>query len=374
MHNTFLIVNIVLVVVCAVMALVFLFLPIQRKEGLKNYRISLRLFALAYLVLAVLTLVNLLSGGSELDLFINFTAISLQTILFALSLIVLINPYFVNLYYVLKRLLPTFLFVVVFICFTKIWNPLHFHHIADVIQHYNQPLSVLYLLFFAFCVLQLFYFFRVFISQTKKYESKLDNYYADTYPLQLRGVRYYFYGASVFCVMVMVSVLIPSPIFGLVVTAINSVFYIAFGLYYIQYPTIYHIIEPVIGISALNQNADQKVVARGLSWEKLKSTIVSDKYYLHSEINIEEMAQYLKIGRTTLSNFINKEENMSFHTWVNMLRIEEAKKLFSENNDMTITQVAEQIGYCEISHFSRQFKQITGYSPSIWRQALSKQF
>ena len=203
--------------------------------------------------------------------------------------------------------------------------------------------------------------------QLKKYKANLDDYYADTYPLKLQWVSYCFYAATAFCLLIFVSILVPSPLFELITTAINSVFYIVFGLYYIQYPNIYHIIEPVLNPSLLSQNKTQHVLVKVSSWENLKSKIISEKYYLRSEINIEDMAQYLKIGRTTLSNFINKEENVNFHTWINKLRINEAQQLFLQETDISIKSIAENVGYTELSHFSRQFKQITGYPPSVWR-------
>jgi len=367
-QNIFLTVNIVLIVVCIVIPLFFLFIPIPQKKGLKNYRISLRFLALAYFALSVLTVIGVYHGNIETDYVMNLTAISLQTILFAFSLIVLLNPNFSNTYLVLKHLIPTFTVVILSVFFKIIWKYQPLHTITEFIHHSDQPSAVVALLFFIFCIVQLVYFFRLFHLQLKKYEAKLDDYYADTYRLKLHWVSYCFYAATFFCVLVIISILIPDPLFGVIVTAINSIFYVVFGLCYIQYPSIFNIIEPALNTSILSQNIDQPVTAKALSWEKLKSKIISEKFYLHSEINIEEMAQYLKIGRTTLSNFINKEENVNFHTWINKLRIEEAKQLIRNNHDMSVMQIAEQIGYSESSHFSRQFKQITGESPTVWRQ------
>lgn len=360
-----LIINIILIVVCVVMALVFLTIPMPNRDGLKNYRISLHFFALAYVVLAILTFIGVLSSNSKVDVFLNFTAISLQMILFAFSLIVLLNPLFSNTLYVLKHIAPTFFFVFLSVVAKAVFK-LFATYRPHFISQYSQPQILLNILFVVFCVGQLIYFFRLFHLELKKYKSKIDDYYADTHFLKLHWVQYCFYGASVFCVLVMISVLVPDPLLNLIVTAVNSLFYIVFGLYYIQYPSIYTVLEPAINTPAFNQ--EQVTSSRGLSWEKLKSVVVSEKYYIRAEINIEDMAKYLKVGRTTLSGYINKEENMSFHTWINILRIEEAKQLIRNNRDMSVMQIAEQIGYSESSHFSRQFKQITGESPSVWRQ------
>jgi AraC-like DNA-binding protein len=62
---------------------------------------------------------------------------------------------------------------------------------------------------------------------------------------------------------------------------------------------------------------------------------------------------------------------MNFHTWISNQRIEEAKKHMLANPGISITQISEMVGISEPSNFSRQFKHITGLSPSIWKQ---KQF
>jgi AraC-like DNA-binding protein len=109
-------------------------------------------------------------------------------------------------------------------------------------------------------------------------------------------------------------------------------------------------------------------INRKISWSVLRAKIIRDKYYTRMGVNIEDMAQYLNIGRTTLSGMINKEENVNFNTWIGMLRVDEAIRIFNENPEYTIAQVSEMVGYSEPSNFSRQFKNIIGQSPSEWCQ------
>ena len=79
------------------------------------------------------------------------------------------------------------------------------------------------------------------------------------------------------------------------------------------------------------------------------------------------MAQTLRISRNTLSNLINSEEKQNFYSWINSLRIEQAKILFLERPDYTIGQIAQLTGFSETTNFSRTFKKITGHTPSDWR-------
>ena len=45
----------------------------------------------------------------------------------------------------------------------------------------------------------------------------------------------------------------------------------------------------------------------------------------------------------------------------------EAAKLLMTDTDLPISEIGERCGYESVVHFSRQFKKITGVSPSAYR-------
>jgi AraC-like DNA-binding protein len=312
-------------------------------------------------------------NNSIVNIFIEITAISLQTILFSFALINLFDNSFVNKIYVWKHLSPTALFILFMFVFVWGWGNPTLQNTDDFIHNFTHPTVILNMLFLLFCIAQVIYFTRLFLSQEKEYVLKLANYYADTFQLRLSWVRYCFFGACVFCILIIVSMFITSPSFELVVIVINIIFYVVFGLCYIQYPLTYTSIEPILNSRQPVSSKEPEVIFNNFSWEKLKSIIIAEKYYLRPELNIEEMALYLKVGRTKLSNCINKEGGMNFHAWINSLRIEEAKRLIQTNPNLSFAQIAEMVGYSEQSNFSRQFKQIVNQAPTIWKhEQLSK--
>jgi two-component system response regulator YesN len=56
---------------------------------------------------------------------------------------------------------------------------------------------------------------------------------------------------------------------------------------------------------------------------------------------------------------------MSLREYINELRIEEAKRLLISTNS-TISEVASEVGYDNISYFSTVFRKTCGMSPIEW--------
>ena len=150
----------------------FLFLPLPQTKGLNNYYRSLRFLAVAYFNLAVITAINLLSGNSIINFYIELTVISFQSILFAFSLISLMNSNFTNIVYILRYMTPTFLFIILLFVFEQIWGNPGLKHIGDFIPNFSHPMTILNIVFLLFCIAQLIYLSIFFIVEAKKYELK----------------------------------------------------------------------------------------------------------------------------------------------------------------------------------------------------------
>ena len=138
--------------------------------------------------------------------------------------------------------------------------------------------------------------------------------------------------------------------------------------FFIQYPQTFIQIEKAIEYEPVVTPDVLRTDNRQYNWKDLREQIINQKYYLKSGVNIEELAQQLQVGRTTLSGFINTEEGVNFNLWINKLRVDEAKQLLARESNYSIAQISEMVGFSEQSNFSRQFKLITNESPSTWRQ------
>ena len=57
---------------------------------------------------------------------------------------------------------------------------------------------------------------------------------------------------------------------------------------------------------------------------------------------------------------------MSFHKYLNYIRCENAGKMLKNSFD-TVTDIALNCGYSDVTYFNRVFKQIYGISPGEYR-------
>ena len=98
----------------------------------------------------------------------------------------------------------------------------------------------------------------------------------------------------------------------------------------------------------------------------LEAWLEKEKPYLNPDFQLMDLRQVLPLNRSYLSQFINKEYGCTFYQWVNGLRIEQAKRLLTEQPELKIQDVAKRCGFSSRQVFSRTFLRETGQIPSEW--------
>lgn len=86
-------------------------------------------------------------------------------------------------------------------------------------------------------------------------------------------------------------------------------------------------------------------------------------------LTLTEVAEHTYVSQWHLSKLLNRHKGQSFSELLNSIRIEEAKKLLADPA-LRIGDVAEQVGFLDMAHFSRVFKRITGVSANEYRNTL----
>ena len=100
----------------------------------------------------------------------------------------------------------------------------------------------------------------------------------------------------------------------------------------------------------------------------------TEKPYLELDLNIKSLAHRINTNNKYLSYLVNKEFNTNFSSYINSYRIEEAKKLLSDEkyNIYTIESLAKMTGFKSKSTFNAVFKKETSLTPSQFKQQAKK--
>ena len=102
----------------------------------------------------------------------------------------------------------------------------------------------------------------------------------------------------------------------------------------------------------------------------LEHLFKNEKIYKESDINLEMIAEKLNTSRHNASQVINEHFKVSFHELVNKFRIEEAKKILTDDQqkNLNIIDVAYEVGYNNKVTFNKAFKKDTLLTPSQFQK------
>ena len=84
------------------------------------------------------------------------------------------------------------------------------------------------------------------------------------------------------------------------------------------------------------------------------------------KLSLKEVAEYCYISSWHLSKLLNQYTGRGFFEIVNKIRVDEAKKLL-RTTAYKVQDVADMVGFVDVAHFSRIFKNYEGIAPSEYR-------
>jgi len=84
------------------------------------------------------------------------------------------------------------------------------------------------------------------------------------------------------------------------------------------------------------------------------------------KLTLGEVAEKTYVSQWHLSKLLNRHTGQSFSDILNHVRIERAKELL-QDPALRIGEIAEQVGFLDIAHFSRVFKKQEGVSANEYR-------
>ena len=87
------------------------------------------------------------------------------------------------------------------------------------------------------------------------------------------------------------------------------------------------------------------------------------------DVTIEQVCRENLIGRSQLQKIFREQSGLGIIEYFSLMKVNAAKQLI-RTNKMNFTQISEQLGYTSIHYFSRQFKKVTGMTPSEYASSI----
>jgi AraC-like DNA-binding protein len=88
--------------------------------------------------------------------------------------------------------------------------------------------------------------------------------------------------------------------------------------------------------------------------------------YRDPDLTLDRLARRAAVPARQISAAVNRAHRRNVSQFVNAYRVAEAKRLLAET-DAPVTEIMFQAGFQTKSNFNREFKRVTGLSPSTFR-------
>jgi AraC-like DNA-binding protein len=108
---------------------------------------------------------------------------------------------------------------------------------------------------------------------------------------------------------------------------------------------------------------------KGKLIEKIKNVLIKQIHYSGVKIKINYshlITDELHKDYSYLSNLFSEIEGITIEQYIILQKIEKAKELLVYD-ELNLSQISDELGYSSVSHLSRQFKKITGLTPSHFK-------
>lgn len=117
----------------------------------------------------------------------------------------------------------------------------------------------------------------------------------------------------------------------------------------------------VLGFELLDDSRTQQI-------EKIKSTVISQIHHkaVSKIVFSDLLASELNKEYSQLSKLFSSTEGITIEQFIILQKIEKVKELLIYNQ-MSLSEIADKLGYSSVAHLSAQFKKTVGLTPSQFK-------
>lgn len=108
--------------------------------------------------------------------------------------------------------------------------------------------------------------------------------------------------------------------------------------------------------------------------EKVKNAIIDLVHNKNNELNSnlsDHLSKLLLQEYSSISTLFSEVEGITIEQYFIAQKIERVKELLVYN-ELTLSEIAFQLNYSSTAHLSNQFKKVTGFTPSYFKQLKDK--
>jgi len=104
--------------------------------------------------------------------------------------------------------------------------------------------------------------------------------------------------------------------------------------------------------------------------EKIKTVVVQSVHHNHEDMKVN-YSKYIESNLNRdyayLSSLFSEVEGTTIEKYIINQKIEQVKELLVYD-ELTLSEIADQMGYSNVAYLSNQFKKVTGLTPSHFKQ------
>ena len=123
--------------------------------------------------------------------------------------------------------------------------------------------------------------------------------------------------------------------------------------------------------SLVDLNFENKKVTNASRYQLVNQAKLYIENNYSEDISITELCKSLYTNRTSFAKLFKKVNGLTLTDYITNYRIDKAM-YFLLNTELSITAIAEQVGFKDYSIFYRRFKAKIGYPPYIYRRENNK--
>lgn len=101
----------------------------------------------------------------------------------------------------------------------------------------------------------------------------------------------------------------------------------------------------------------------------VKQALAYIEEHYKERVKLSDVADHVYVSQWHLSKLLNRYTNQTFSDILNTIRIEKAKELLKDPA-LRIGDIAEEVGFLDMAHFSRVFKKLVGSSANEYRNQI----